>query len=87
MGKKEYEGILKDNAGDGAELVGQFLRGEISAPTLGDRLKHSSLAITQYQRYLATKGAYVGLNFQVARALAKDRDELSKMVKQPDIPK
>ena len=78
-----YEEKLKKNAAKGADIVGDYLNG---APIKEIKIRASSTSITQYQRFMATKGAFASLGFQIARAISDDRKELKKKVTTPAIP-
>jgi len=79
----KYEKQLKSNAEMAAEIMGDYLKGKKVKP---EKVKLSSVAVTQYQRFMATKGVFAHLGFSIARSIAKDREELKGMVEQPKLP-
>ncbi len=76
---KTYEELLEGNARSAAMNIGEYLRGERKG---GDDIPIASVAISQFHRFLATKGAYKSLAFQIARTLAKDGKQLRSLIKQ-----
>jgi hypothetical protein len=77
--KKTYEQMLEENAKTAATIIGEYLRGERPGH---DDVTVSSVSISQFNRFLATKGAYKSLAFQIARSLTEDKEELQKLMQQ-----
>ena len=72
----DYEQKLRENANLGANILKQFFKGGPYDPV---KVKTASIAITQYQRFKATQGANKAIDFQMARVIAKDREELKQL--------
>lgn len=74
-----YEELLEGNARISAKIIGEYLRGE--RPGAED-IGIASVSISQFNRFLGTKGAYKSLAFQIARSLTEDKKELRELMQQ-----
>ena len=74
---ENYENKLLENAGLSLEMVNEVLKGGAFDDT---KIKIASASITQYHRFLATKTNNKAIDFAIARMIAKDRQELKKLL-------
>lgn len=75
-----YEEQLLSNAEVSAKDLHKVLTGEKDFGSDGLRIREMS--IKEYQRFLASKGHNRGIDFTIAHAVAEDREELKRMLKQ-----
>ena len=78
MAEKIYEEQLRANAMAGAVYIADVLAKK--AP-MTDLAKLAMAAINQDNKFQGTKGVFASLAFGVAKATAKDREELKKLIK------
>ena len=75
-----YEEQLLSNAEVSAKDLHKVLTGEKDFGSDGLRIREG--AIHDYHKYLGSKAHHKGIDFTIAHAVAKDREELKRMLKQ-----
>ena len=72
-----HEQQLERNAVTAADIMHDYFTGKIGG---SDKIKMASISIGQFQRFRGTKTAADGLRFAIAKSVAKDREELKKIL-------
>jgi hypothetical protein len=75
---EEYEEMLLNNAQISAEIMKKYLKGEISG---NEKVRVAHQSITQYQRFMATRGVFDTLKVQIGSLITKDQKELKEHIK------
>jgi hypothetical protein len=73
----KYEEKLEENAEIGAEIVNRYLTGKEKG---SDKIKIASMAITQLNRHMATKGNVDAIKFAVGRSVSANAEELKRYI-------
>ena len=71
------ENILEVNAVKGANILGQYLDGKVKG---SDLVKQASMAVTHFNKFRATKGAFDAIKFAVGRSISANQAELKQHI-------
>lgn len=73
-----FENDLKQNAILGVEIIRKYLQGEING---SDKVKISSLSITQYCKYRSTQGNMDAMKLNIIQKTASTKEEFKSQVR------